>query len=144
MSKQPAKKQSALVPGTVLKENFLNEYGLSPAKIAEDLGLSQSIIRQILSNKAKISLRIALHLSKYFGNPVQYWIDLQNTYDLAILEGDAELKESLKKIPKAKKQAPVKKAEKAEPAKKGAAKRTPKAAAAPRKPRTPRKPKTES
>jgi addiction module HigA family antidote len=147
MSKQSAKKQAVLVPGTVLKEKFLNEYGLTPAKVAEDIGLSQSIIRQILGNKAKISLRIALHLSKYFGNPVEYWIDLQNTHDLAILDGDAELKEILKKIPKAKKQVPVKKAEKAEPVKKGAAKRTSKASsnrtAASRKPRTPKTPKTE-
>jgi addiction module HigA family antidote len=151
MSKLPAKKQSVPVPGTVLKENFFNEYGLTPAKVAEDIGLSQSIIRQILGNKAKISLRIALHLAKYFGNPEheQYWIKLQNDYDWAILKEDTELKEILKKIPKAKKQPVVKKAEKVEPAKKGAAKRTSKAsaaktAAAPRKPRTPKQPKAEN
>ncbi|MDR3139777.1 MAG: HigA family addiction module antidote protein, partial [Treponema sp.] len=126
---------------TVLKEQFLDEYGLTPAKIAEDIGLSQSIIRQILGNKAKISLRIALHLSKYFGNPVQYWVELQNNYDLAQLEGDPELADILKKLPKAKKQSSsVKKA--AAAAKNGVAKRgSPKKdAAAPRKPRTPKAP----
>ncbi|MDR2102945.1 MAG: addiction module antidote protein, HigA family, partial [Treponema sp.] len=89
-----------------------------------------------LGNKAKISLRIALHLSKYFGNPVQYWVELQNTYDLAQLEGDPELADILKKLPKAKKQPlSVKKtasAEKSSTAKRGAAKKD---AASPRKPR---------
>jgi addiction module HigA family antidote len=151
MGKQSAKK-SILVPGVVLKESFLDEYGLTPAKVAEDIGLSQSIIRQIIGNKAKISLRIAMHLSKYFGNPVLYWVELQNTYDLAELEGDPKLTEILKKIPRAKKQAvPVKKAEKVKkngekkgPVKKNAVKASAeKKAASPRKPRTPRVPKSE-
>ncbi|MDR2631173.1 MAG: HigA family addiction module antidote protein [Spirochaetaceae bacterium] len=100
------KKQAVLVPGLVLKESFLDVYQLTPAKLAEDVQLSQSAIRQILTNKTKISLNAALRLAKYFGNKVQYWIDLQNTYDLAEAEKDEKLSAILKSIPKAQKPAP--------------------------------------
>jgi addiction module HigA family antidote len=100
------KKQPVLVPGLVLKESFLDAYQLSPAKLAEDVQLSQSAIRQILTNKTKISLNVALRLAKYFGNDVRYWIDLQNNYDLAEAEKDEKLSAALKSISKAQKPSP--------------------------------------
>jgi addiction module HigA family antidote len=102
------KKQTVLVPGTVLKENYLNAYQLSPGKLAEDIGLSASAVRNVLINKAKITLNVAVRLSKYFGTTVQYWVDLQNAYDMVELEKDTELNEALKKIQKAKQPVPVK------------------------------------
>ncbi|MDR1950249.1 MAG: HigA family addiction module antidote protein [Spirochaetaceae bacterium] len=135
------KKQPILHPGTVLKESFLDTYQITVAKLSEDIGLSPSAIRQIISGKLKISTPNALKLAKYFDNPVQYWIELQNQYDLAELEKDAELNEILKKIPKAKK-APPKAADKPAAGKKAAdAKKAaaPKAAAA-KAPRAPKKP----
>jgi addiction module HigA family antidote len=128
------KKQPVLVPGVVLKESFLDVYQLTPAKLAEDLQLSQSAIRQILTNKTKISLNVALRLAKYFGNDVQYWIDLQNGYDLAEYGKDEEMIAVLKSIPKVQK--PSAKAAAAKPA---AAGKAPKAAKTPR----PRKKKEE-
>jgi addiction module HigA family antidote len=113
------KKQPILLPGAVLKESFMDAYQIGVAKLSGDIGLSPSAIRQIISGKLKISTANALKLSRYFGNPVQYWIDLQNQYDLAELEQDAELNEILKKIPKAKKAPPPKAAEKPAAAKKG-------------------------
>jgi addiction module HigA family antidote len=103
------KKQTVLVPGTVLKEKYLDVYQLSPGKLAEDIGLSASAVRNVLINKAKISLNVAVRLSKYFGTTVQYWVDLQNAYDLVEIANDAELNEAVKKIQRAKKPAPVKK-----------------------------------
>ncbi|MDR2403045.1 MAG: HigA family addiction module antidote protein [Spirochaetaceae bacterium] len=114
------KKQTILLPGSVLKESFLDAYQISVTKLSEDIGLSPSAIRQIISGKLKISTVNALKLAKYFDSPVQYWIDLQNQYDLAELEKDAELNEILKKIPKAKK-APLKAANKPAAEKKGVA-----------------------
>jgi addiction module HigA family antidote len=101
------KKQPVLVPGTVLKE-ALELYQISVAKLHEDIGLSPSAIRQIVNGKLRISIPIALRLAKYFDKDVQYWIDLQNQYDLSVLEKDAETVEALKKIPKVKKVPPAK------------------------------------
>ncbi|MDR2607828.1 MAG: HigA family addiction module antidote protein [Treponema sp.] len=105
-------KQSIQIPSVVLK-SCIDQYGLSPAKVATDISLSQSSIRQLINNKMKISIPIALRLSKYFGKTPEYWIDLQNKYDVAEAAKDSKLSAVLKAI------SPAKKAEK--PAKKAAA-----------------------
>jgi addiction module HigA family antidote len=131
-----------LVPGTVLKEKFLDEYHITVAKISEDIGLSPSAIRQLINNKLKISIAIAKRLSKYFDKPVQYWIDLQTQYELAELDKDTSLANSLKKIPKAKKQpAPVKAAPKGKKGPKAGAKKAGAKKAADKKPGRPAKAK---
>ena len=97
-----AKKSSLLIPGEVLKGK-LDEYNLHITQVAEDIGLSVSAIRQIISNKAKISLHIAKRLAKYFATDTEYWVKLQNDYDLAELDKDPQFNDELKAIPKAKK-----------------------------------------
>jgi addiction module HigA family antidote len=96
------KKPAVLLPGDVLRD-LLDEYQINPTQLAEDIQMSVSAIRQIVSSKAKISLHIAKRLSKYFNTTVQYWVELQNIFDLAELEKDTELAEIIKQIPKAKK-----------------------------------------
>lgn len=97
------KKQAVLVPGTVLKEKFMDEYKISVATISKDIGLSPSAIRQLINNKLKISIKIAWKLSKYFDTPIDDWINLQNKYEIAELGADVEFMEDIRNIPKAKK-----------------------------------------
>lgn len=101
------KKPATLVPGDVLK-GLLDEYQIHISQLANDIGLSVSAVRQIVANKAKISLHIAKRLSKYFNTTIAYWVELQNAFDLAELEKDTELTEIIKSIPKAKKASPPK------------------------------------
>ncbi|MDR1637298.1 MAG: HigA family addiction module antidote protein [Treponema sp.] len=97
-------------PGVVFKK-FLDDYQLPAAKVADDIKLSQSSIRLLSSGKLKISVPIALRLAKYFGNKPEFWIDMQNKYELTeATKNDQEFAELLKNIPKAKKPAPSKKA----------------------------------
>jgi addiction module HigA family antidote len=96
-------KQTILVPGAVLKEQYLDKYGISVSKLSEDIGLSPSAIRQLINGKLKISLEIALKLEKYFEKPVKYWIDMQYAYSLSEMGKDPELQEELRNIPKAQK-----------------------------------------
>jgi addiction module HigA family antidote len=114
-------KQTILVPGAVLKEQFLDKYGINVSKLSEDIGLSPSAIRQLINGKLKISLEIALKLEKYFDKPIKYWLDLQNAYSLADLAKNAELQDALKKIPKAQKIVVSKRAADKTAAKKGPA-----------------------
>ena len=102
-------------PGTVFK-TFLDEYQLTPAKVAEDIKLSQSSVRLLINGKMKISIHFALRLAKYFGNKPEFWIELQNAYDLSEVTKDPKEVGILKDIPKAKK--PTAAAKKAADAKK--------------------------
>jgi addiction module HigA family antidote len=105
-------------PGTVLKA-LLDKYQLNPTALARDIKLSQSAVRQITIEKAKISVSIALRLAKYFGTTAKYWLDIQSAYDLAEAERDPKLSDIIKTIGKVKAPAPAAKKAPA-PAKKGA------------------------
>jgi addiction module HigA family antidote len=120
-------------PGVVFKK-FLDDYQLTAAKVADDIKLSQSSIRLLISGKLKISVPIALRLAKYFGNKPEFWIDIQNKYELIeSTKNDQDFIEVLKNIPKAKKPA----------ASKRAAPKPVKGKAALKKPAKPRKPRAK-
>jgi addiction module HigA family antidote len=108
-------------PGFILKK-LMDEYQTNPNRLSKEIGLTQTAVRLITIDKAKISVPVALRFAKYFGTTPEYWISLQNKYDLAEASKDKSLDKILKGIKKAeavKKAAPEKKAA---PAKKTAAK----------------------
>jgi addiction module HigA family antidote len=105
-------------PGAVLK-SLLDKYELNPTALARDIKLSQSAVRQITIEKAKISVSIAQRLAKYFGTTAKYWLDIQSAYDLAEAEKDPKLSDVIKAINKVKAPPPAAK-KPAVPAKKGA------------------------
>jgi addiction module HigA family antidote len=113
-------KSAVQAPGAVL-QSYLDEYQLNPGRLGEAVKLSQSAVRQVVIGKTRISVPVALRLAKYFGNTPEYWIDLQNKFDLAEAAKDSDLTSVLKGISKAKKPAP-KKADKAAASKKVSAK----------------------
>jgi addiction module HigA family antidote len=114
--------KAAETPGALLNA-LMEEYQLNPTKLAGEIKLSPSGVRQITTGKTRITAHVALRLSKFFGNTPEYWLDIQNKADLAEAAKDADLASALKSISKAKKPAPVKKV---------AAKAAPKAPAKPR------------
>jgi addiction module HigA family antidote len=105
-------------PGVVFK-SFMDQYSLTAAKVAADIKLSQSSIRLLIGGKLKISVPIALRLSKYFATKPEYWIDLQNNYDLNESVRNSKLAAILRAVPHAKKM----EVKKAPAAKKPAAKK---------------------
>ncbi|MBR2069232.1 MAG: HigA family addiction module antidote protein [Candidatus Gastranaerophilales bacterium] len=69
-------------PGKLLKEGYLDELGLSVAKVAIKLGVSRKTIYDIINCKAAISPVMALKIAKAFNSDAQFWLDLQSQYDL--------------------------------------------------------------
>jgi addiction module HigA family antidote len=123
----------------------MDEYQTNPNRLSKEIGLTQTAVRLITIDKAKISVPAALRLAKYFGTTPEYWISLQNKYDLVEASKDKVLDkivkgikkaEEVKKAAPAKKEAPAKKAasaKKADPAKKAASAKKAAAKAAPSK-----------
>ncbi|MDR0876696.1 MAG: HigA family addiction module antidote protein [Treponema sp.] len=99
-------------PGVVFNA-FLEEYNLTPSKAARDIKLSQPSVRMLTLQQLRVSAPVALRLAKYFGTTVEFWINLQNGYDLAKANNDKALSAVLKGIKKAQKPDPVKKPAKA-------------------------------
>jgi addiction module HigA family antidote len=75
---------AAVTPGEMLKEEFLEEYGLSQSRLAKAVGISPNRIAEIVNNRRRITADTALRLSLYFGNSPEFWMNLQTHYDLKL------------------------------------------------------------
>jgi addiction module HigA family antidote len=69
-------------PGEMLREDFLPDYGLSAASLAETLGVSRQTINEILRERRAVSPAMALLLSRLFGNSPEFWLNAQRAVDL--------------------------------------------------------------
>ena len=73
-----------IFPGTILYEEFMEPLGISAYKLSKDIKVQQTAIGQIIKGSRKITVDIALRLSRYFENSPQFWLNLQNFYDLEL------------------------------------------------------------
>jgi antitoxin HigA-1 len=80
-------------PGEILAEEFLGPLGITPYRIAKEIGVSQTRIGEILAGKRRISADTGLRLSRALGLSDMFWINLQARYDadLVRLEKGDEL-----------------------------------------------------
>ena len=79
-------------PGEILLAEFLEPMGLTAYRIAKDIEVPQPRIGEILRGKRAISAYTALRLGIYFGLPAQFWLNLQNEYDLRRASTNPSLK----------------------------------------------------
>ena len=75
----------AVHPGDILKTEFMEPMGVSAYQLAK--ALSFPGIYEVVRGDRAISADTAIRLGKYFGLPAQFWLNLQNDYDLRIAEG---------------------------------------------------------
>lgn len=85
-------------PGIILKLEFAEPLGLTQARMAEDLGVGIKTLSELYNQKRGISAVMALKLSKYFGTTPQFWMTLQDNFDL--YQAYVQEKESIQKIKK--------------------------------------------
>jgi addiction module HigA family antidote len=71
-------------PGEVLLEEFLKPMGLSQSRLALDIGVHPRRINEIVLEKRSVTADTALRLARYFGTSPQFWLGLQDDYDLDI------------------------------------------------------------
>ena len=76
------KKLNNIHPGEILLEEFLKPMGISQTRLANAMGVSPRRINEIVLGKRAITADTALRLAKVFGTSVQFWMGLQNEYEL--------------------------------------------------------------
>ena len=69
-------------PGDVLKEEFLLPMNLSVRFLANNTAIPETRIVKIIQGQSSITAGIAIRLSKFFGTTSEFWLNLQNLYDL--------------------------------------------------------------
>ena len=58
-------------PGEMLREDFMPDYGLTVAGLAEAVGVSRQSINELLRGRRAVSPEMALRLSCLFGNSAE-------------------------------------------------------------------------
>lgn len=84
-----------IYPGEILLEDFLIPMGITAYKLSKETHIDQTRISEIIRGKRGITADTALRFSKYFGNSPEFWINIQNHYDLE--EKRREMAKVLKK-----------------------------------------------
>lgn len=69
-------------PGEILLTEFLEPLGLTAYRLAKELHVPAPRVGDVIRGKRAISADTALRLGIYFGLPAQFWLNLQNEYDL--------------------------------------------------------------
>ena len=60
--------------------DFLEDHGLTQAKLAADIHISPQLINDILASRRLLTPEHCLKLGRYFGNEPEYWMRPQNHY----------------------------------------------------------------
>lgn len=69
-------------PGEILREDFMVDYNLSVARLAELLGVSRQTTNDLVHCRRAVSPEMALRLSRVFSTSPQFWLNLQRNVDL--------------------------------------------------------------
>ena len=78
------KKMTPVHPGEVLNEEFLTPMEISQYRLAKDISVPARRINEIVHGTRSITADTALRLGRYFGTSAQFWLNLQNHFDLEV------------------------------------------------------------
>jgi addiction module HigA family antidote len=90
-------------PGRVLREEFMEPLHLSATDLAAALDITPNRISSIIDDHERKPLTsdIALRLARRFRTSPQFWLGLQNAYDLATAQAEigAEIEARIQPLP---------------------------------------------
>ncbi len=80
-------------PGEILREDFMKPLGLSVNKLALELHVPATRIGEIVHERRRITAETALRLARYFTTNAEFWLNLQNFYDLEVTKRSGKVSE---------------------------------------------------
>ena len=84
-------------PGKILLKDFLDPMGITQRELADALHVPYQRINELVNEKRGITPSTAIRLSKFFGNSSEFWLNLQQNWELyhVLKEEEEELKNIL-------------------------------------------------
>ncbi len=70
-------------PGTVLLRQFMEPRNLHQKTVGYDTGMIQSQVSELVSGRRSFTVLTALRLARYFDTTPEFWLNLQQAYDVA-------------------------------------------------------------
>jgi antitoxin HigA-1 len=76
----------AIHPGEFLREDFMKPLGLSANALAIALRVPVTRINEIVRERRGITVETAMRFGQYFGTTPDFWMNMQQSYELALGE----------------------------------------------------------
>jgi addiction module HigA family antidote len=73
-------------PGEILREELLPRLGITPAELADHLGIAHVMLDAILAERRAIKMKLAQRLGVALGTGARYWLALQMQHDVWLAE----------------------------------------------------------
>ena len=88
-------------PGRVLREEYMEPMQLDTPGLAAALGVTEGRLRPIIADEQPVTSDLALRLAKCFRTSPQFWLGLQNAYDLSMAQAEmgAEIEARIQPLP---------------------------------------------
>jgi len=86
MARKKTELLPAIHPGEILREEYMRPLGLSINQLARDLYVPVTRMSEIVNERRSITADTALRLSRYFGNSASFWLNLQQRYELEVVD----------------------------------------------------------
>jgi addiction module HigA family antidote len=87
-TKRSGQKLPPIHPGEILLEDYMKPLGLSAHHLAMDLHVPATRIAEIIHGRRAITADSAVRLGRYFKTTPRFWLNLQTTYDLELIEDE--------------------------------------------------------
>jgi len=69
-------------PGEILREMYLSPLNLTVTETAKALGVTRKTFSELINCSSNVSIAMALKLSKAFNTTPEFWLNMQQNYDL--------------------------------------------------------------
>jgi len=69
-------------PGGIVRRQCLEPLGLTIARAATGLGVTQQALSNLLDEQEPVTAEMAIRLSKAFGSTAETWLGMQMAWDL--------------------------------------------------------------
>jgi len=86
-------------PGELIREE-LEERGITQARLAAQIGVSASLLNEVINAKRAVNTEMALLLEAALGIPAEMWLKLQYEYNMQKAKADISLMDRLAHIRK--------------------------------------------
>lgn len=80
-------------PGEILREDFMKPVGLTINRLALELHVPATRIGEIVHERRRITAETALRLARFFNTNAEFWLNLQNFYDLEVSKRSGKVAE---------------------------------------------------
>ena len=71
-------------PGAIVRDYFIAACGVTPYRVAKDLGVTLPRVNDLVREKRAVSTEMGLLLARYFQTSGSFFLNLQSDYDRRI------------------------------------------------------------